>query len=50
MKKEIELTSEQEREVIGLYEDMNKEAIELGNRFRLKNIINYGATHLKTLV
>ena len=33
MKKEIELTSEQEREVIGLYEDMNKEAIELGNRF-----------------
>ena len=33
MKKEIELTSEQEKEVIGLYEDMNKEAIELGNRF-----------------
>jgi len=32
MKKEIELTSEQERMVVTLYNDMNKEAIALGNK------------------
>ncbi len=32
MKKEIELTAEQEKMVIALYKDMNKEAIELGNK------------------
>ena len=32
MKKEIELTAEQEKIVIALYKDMNKEAIELGNK------------------
>ena len=33
MKKEIELTAEQEKMVIALYNDMNKEAIKLGNKF-----------------
>ncbi len=32
MKKEIELTTEQEKMVSALYKDMNKEAIELGNK------------------
>lgn len=32
MKKEIELTAEQEKMVIALYKDMNKEAIGLGNK------------------
>jgi len=32
MKKEIELTFEQERMVVALYNDMNKEAIALGNK------------------
>ncbi|MBW2205899.1 MAG: hypothetical protein JRG79_03245 [Deltaproteobacteria bacterium] len=32
MKKEIELTSEQERLVVALYNDMNKEAIVAGNK------------------
>ena len=32
MKKEIELTDEQEKMIIALYKDMNKEAIELGNK------------------
>jgi Spy/CpxP family protein refolding chaperone len=32
MKKEIELTAEQEKMVIALYKDMNKEAIVLGNK------------------
>ena len=49
MKKEIELTAEQERTVVALYNDMNKEAIALGyklieyerelnNRFAERNI------------
>ena len=33
MKKEIKLTAEQEKIVIALYREMNKEAIELGNKF-----------------
>ena len=33
MKKEIKLTAEQEKIVIALYKEMNKEAIELGNKF-----------------
>ena len=32
MKKEIELTAEQEKMVIALYKDMNKEAVALGNK------------------
>ena len=32
MKKEIELTAEQERTVMALYNDMNKEAIALGHK------------------
>ena len=32
MKKEIELTFEQERMVVALYNDMNKEAIAFGNK------------------
>ena len=33
MKKEIELTAEQEKMVIALFQEMKKEAIELGNKY-----------------
>ena len=61
MKKEIELTAEQERAIVALYNDMHTEAVELGhklieyerelnNRFAERNIDEKGLDELLTKI